>query len=211
MQITKKGYWAKQEASLRVHDSPAPLDLVALLESQGEVGTVSAHLNYFGILDTASGDSELVMVRGVEQRTGSTPFLRGNREGISWREISVSPNWDWRSRGKRTSTWGVNSSPSTVSSDGAQNALPLKVKGMIGSYSADFDSKILRIPLETAQILAGADGVQEIVVPLKDGTARSGTGSFPCSGKGGISRLPPGISTPAIMPRLSSSTAAIPG
>ncbi|TAH50611.1 MAG: ABC transporter permease [Treponema sp.] len=170
VQITKKGYWAKQEQDPFAFMIPRSPDLVALLESQGEVETVSAHLNYFGILDTASGDSELVMVRGVdpERENGiNTFFTRKSGRDLVAGDLGFAELGLALAR-KANLDVGSDFSLSTVSSDGAQNALPLKVKGMIGSYSADFDSKILRIPLETAQILAGADGVQEIVVLLKD-------------------------------------------
>ncbi|MCX7656073.1 FtsX-like permease family protein [Treponema sp. J25] len=170
IQVAKKGYWAQKEQDPYAFVIPHFEELIALLESQNEVEAVSPHFNFFGVLHTREGISELVMIRGVDpdrENKLNTFFTRKVGKDLHVNDIEFA---ELGIQLAQRTNLSVNDefSLSTVAADGSYNALPLKVKGMIGSYSADFDAKILRVPLKTAQILAGIEGVQEIAILLKD-------------------------------------------
>jgi len=170
VQITPQGYWSKKEQDPYAFMIPRFMELVTLLEQQPEVETISYHLNYFGILNTLDGASELVMIRGIDperENKINTFFTKKLGQDLAAKDLGFAELGLALARKAKLDVGG-DFTLSTVTSDGSQNALPLKVKGVIGSYSEDFDSKIVRIPLESAQILANADGVQEIIVLLKD-------------------------------------------
>ncbi|MCX7655978.1 MAG: FtsX-like permease family protein [Treponemataceae bacterium] len=170
VQLAMKGYREQKEEEPFRFLLPSYEKLIDILRKHPEVEVVSPHLTFFGILETEKGVSELVMVRGVDPEAENrlnTFFTRKAGKDLGVKDLGMAELGFELAR-KTALNVGSTFWLTTITAEGTQNVLPLQVKGIIGSYSADFDAKILRIPLETAQILAGTQGVQELVILLKD-------------------------------------------
>jgi len=169
IQITLKGYKAQKIEEPFRYLIPSSEKLVTLLEQLEEVEVVVPYLTFFGILETPTGNSELVMVRGVKpeaERQLTTFFTRKLGKDLTDQDRGMAELGFELAR-KTGLEIGSEFWLTTITADGTQNAIPLTVKGIIGSYSADFDARILRLPLGTAQLLTGARGIQELVVLLR--------------------------------------------
>lgn len=169
IQITQPDYDSQQ--SQRPFDFMIPryTDLQDWLDKQPEVDTVSPHLEFWGVADTGVSRSALVKIIGVIPE----------RENLINTFFTKKLGMDLFSTDRAAAELGMTLATtmgvkvgdslylSTIAANGAQNALELAAKSLIGSYSADFDSRIVRLPLNSAQTLAGVNGVQEILVALK--------------------------------------------
>ncbi len=144
--------------------------LTAFLENLPGVAVVSPHQIFWGVVDAGPGGSSLVEVRGVlpeKENIINTFFTYKSGRDLSVRDplgaeigktlaqnLKLEPKADFYL--------------STITPQGEQNVLMLRTQGVIGSYSQDFDARILRVPLETAKGLTGFSGVQELIILLKD-------------------------------------------
>jgi hypothetical protein len=95
------------------------MELVTLLEQQPEVETISYHLNYFGILNTLDGASELVMIRGIDpERENKINTFFTKKLGQIWQlKIWICRTWI-SSSSKAKLDVGGDFTLSTVTSDG---------------------------------------------------------------------------------------------
>ncbi|MBN2352996.1 MAG: ABC transporter permease [Spirochaetales bacterium] len=170
IQITVKGYWTRKEHAPFEFMLPDWERMMKLVDGLPGVEAVSPHLDYFAVLETGKGPSGLVMVRGVipeRENQVNTFFTRKLGKDLLSRDRGQA-EIGFELAEKLGVVVDSTCYLSTVAAGGMQNAVPIRVKGIIGSYSKDFDSRIVRIDLETAQLLADTRGIQELIVLLKD-------------------------------------------
>lgn len=170
LQIYPQGYREARDADPYHSALPDQKELEKFLSSLEEVQVVSPHLLFWGVADAGQGRSALVEVRGVlpEQENLINTFFtyKNGRDMTSRAPLGAELGRSLADNLKISS--GEEFFLTAVDPRGQQNSLLLQTQGVIGSYSQDFDARVLRVPLQTAQELTGFPGVQEIILLLKN-------------------------------------------
>ncbi|MCC6531312.1 MAG: ABC transporter permease [Burkholderiales bacterium] len=188
MQVYKEGYYqyGTQAPAKYVIDDPEPVKAALLKNPQ--VNDVMARLNFSGLM--SNGRSDLAIIgEGVEpnkeQKLGTYLSIIAGRhltdddqfgivlgEGVAQSQ-KLSP-------GERVTLLMNNK-------DGSLNSLDFEVVGVFRSFSKEFDSRAVRIPLAAAQELLTSPGVNSLVVSLQrtaDTEAVAAATRLQLSGKG---------------------------
>lgn len=168
MQVYKEGYhkFGTQSPSKYVIEDPEPLR--ARIQKDPNVLDVLARLNFSGLMN--NGRSDLAIIgEGIEPdkeaKLGTFLTIIAGRhlkdedqfgivlgEGVAQSQ-KLAP-------GDRV-TLLINNK------DGSLNSLEFEVVGVFRSYSKEFDSRAVRIPLPAAQELLSSPGVNSLVVSLQ--------------------------------------------
>ena len=169
VQLALPDYSAKQAQQPFDFMLPRSTELVAWLDQQPEVDTCSPHLAFWGVADSGSAKSALVKIVGVipERENRVNTFFTKKQGQDLYSGDTAAAELGVSLAEKLKLNAGDPLFLSTVAANGAQNALQVTAKSLIGSYSSDFDSRNVRLPLASAQILAGVSGVPEIIIALK--------------------------------------------
>ena len=168
IQISKEGYYEHKNSDAFTYIIDDYDRIIEEIKKIPEVDVVSERLEFLALSDSLSGKSETVIVRGIipsKENEFNTFFSKKEGRSLSDTDygsaelgIVLADNLD------------INISDhftlQVVDADGFMNAVTLQAKSFIGSYSDDFDSRIVRISLSTVQSLFGINGVHEIAVIL---------------------------------------------
>jgi putative ABC transport system permease protein len=170
IQIYPKGFLENRDVNQFGYKIDNFDEVMKFLKSLPNVVVVTPRLDYMALMNTPDGRSKIVNVRGViPEEEGLIATFVTHKEGISLRSkdkdsvevgYTLSKEMDLKLGGQFFLT--------VVKVDGEQNAMAFNVKSIVGSYSEEFDRRIVRMNLKTAQELIGFPYVQEIVVLLND-------------------------------------------
>ena len=170
IQIYPKGFLENKDISQFSYRIDNLDELMRFLKGIPNVVVVTPRLEYMALMNTPDGRSKIVNVRGVvpEEEALISTFIT-YKEGMNLRSkdedsvevgYTLSKEMDIKLNGRLFLT--------VIRVDGEQNAMAFNVKSIVGSYSEEFDRRIVRMNLKTAQELIGFPYVQEIVILLND-------------------------------------------
>jgi putative ABC transport system permease protein len=170
IQIYPKGFLENRDVNQFGYKIDNFDEVMKFSKSLPDVVVVTPRLEYMALMNTPDGRSKIVNVRGViPEEEGLIVTFVTHKEGISLRSkdkdsvevgYTLSKEMDLK--------LGSQFFLTVVKVDGEQNAMAFNVKSIVGSYSEEFDRRIVRMNLKTAQELIGFPYVQEIVVLLND-------------------------------------------
>lgn len=170
IQIYPKGFLENRDVNQFGYKIDNFDEVMKFLKSLPDVVVVTPRLEYMALMNTPDGRSKIVNVRGgIPEEEGLIATFVTHKEGISLRSkdkdnvevgYTLSKEMDLK--------LGSQFFLTVVKVDGEQNAMAFNVKSIVGSYSEEFDRRIVRMNLKTAQELIGFPYVQEIVVLLND-------------------------------------------
>ena len=169
IQLTVPGFWTNQVESPFAYTIPRWREAVDWLDKQDEVDTVSPLLTYWAVVDVPGRASTLVNVRGVipeRENIVNSFFTRKSGQDL-FSDDKAKAELGFELAKSLGLVVGSSFYLTTVDANGVQNALPFQVKGIVGSYSQEFDKTALRLPLSEAIALSSAAGVQQINILLK--------------------------------------------
>jgi len=193
LQIYRKGYFAHgtQRPTEYIIENPAAL--IRRLEATSDVVSVLPRLRFAGTANAGGADFAIAaegVMPGSENRLGTFLHLvEGRRlidadtygafigEGVA-KALHIHP--------------GVPISINVVTREGAVNTLDFEVVGTFRSHSKDYDQRAIRLNLNGAHELLGTDGVNEVVVELRQtaATDRVAVALEPGLAKDGFEILP---------------------
>jgi putative ABC transport system permease protein len=169
VQLYKKGYLGNEETDPFSYLIENKDEIVAFLMKDPRVVIATPRISVWGILNKQTGASAVVQIRGIvpeneqlinlfiTKRIGSE--LKKNSTDTMEVGLTLAEDLNLKLNEAVFLT--------TITADGAQNAWQLKIGGIIGSYSSELDSVLVKIPLNIAQELITVNGVQEIIVLLE--------------------------------------------
>lgn len=167
MQVYKEGYYkfGTQSPSKYLIDDPEPLK--ARLQKDPKVLDVMARLNFSGLM--SNGRSDLAIIgEGIEpdkeEKLGTYLSLIAGRHLKDQDQFGIVLG-----EGVAQSQKLVPGDQVTLlinNKDGSLNSLEFEVIGVFRSFSKEFDSRAVRIPLAAAQELLTSSGVNSLVVSL---------------------------------------------
>jgi putative ABC transport system permease protein len=168
IQIYKEGYYAfgSQMPSKYLIEDPAPI--IRALSTRPEIEQTMGRLNFFGLLNKGKADLAIVgegIEPDKENKLGTYLTMVAGRQlknedrfGIVVGE-GVAQSQQLKPGDQVTLV--VNTT------DGSMNTLEFELIGVFRSFSKEFDSRAVRIPLEAAQELMGSAGINSLVVQLR--------------------------------------------
>lgn len=147
----------------------SPDRLGARLAATPGVTAVAARLNFSGLLNNGRRDLAIIG-EGIE--ASKEARLGGYLKVIAGRQLSDEDTFGMILGQGVAAALGLSVGDlATVvvnTSDGALNTLDLEVIGVFQSFSKDFDSRAIRIPLRSAQDLLLTEGANLMVISLKE-------------------------------------------
>lgn len=147
----------------------SPDRLGARLAAAPGVTEVAARLNFSGLLNNGRRDLAIIG-EGIE--ASKEARLGGYLKVIAGRQLSDEDTFGMMVGQGVAAALGLSVGDlATVivnTSDGALNTLDLEVIGVFQSFSNDFDSRAIRIPLRSAQDLLLTEGANLMVISLKE-------------------------------------------
>ena len=147
----------------------SPDRLGARLAAAPGVTEVAARLNFSGLLNNGRRDLAIIG-EGIE--ASNEARLGGYLKVIAGRQLSDEDTFGMMVGQGVAAALGLSVGDlATVivnTSDGALNTLDLEVIGVFQSFSKDFDSRAIRIPLRSAQDLLLTEGANLMVISLKE-------------------------------------------
>lgn len=147
----------------------SPDRLGARLAAAPGVTEVAARLNFSGLLNNGRRDLAIIG-EGIE--ASKEARLGGYLKVIAGRQLSDEDTFGMMVGQGVAAALGLSVGDlATVivnTSDGALNTLDLEVIGVFQSFSKDFDSRAIRIPLRSAQDLLLTEGANLMVISLKE-------------------------------------------
>lgn len=170
IQLSKNGYYENQNTSPYDYVLTDYKKTIEYLEEMPEVEVVSPRLDATALLDCTNGVSSMVLLRGIipsKENEFNSFFSKKSGKDLKDEDFNCA-ELGYVLAKKNDIEPGDNFYISLIDKEGFQNADIFTVKSEIGSYSEDFDSKIVRIPLESMQVLTACEGIHEIAVILKD-------------------------------------------
>lgn len=143
-------------------------EIISVLEQEKHIEIATPRLKFWGILTTEEGKTDRVIIRGIipEKEVLINSFIT-KRKG---KELNRHSMYEVELGAVLSENNGIDVKNhillSTVTIEGFENALYSEVVGIVGSFSEDFDSILVKLPLEAAQELSDCYDVQEIVILL---------------------------------------------
>ncbi len=140
------------------------------LDEIPEVEVISPRLDATALLDCNSEKSTMVLLRGIipsRENEFNSFFSKKAGKDLKDGELECAELGYTLAKNNNLNP-GDSFYISLIDNEGFQNAESFVIKSAIGSYSDEFDSKVVRIPLESMQSLTGCNGVHEIAVILDD-------------------------------------------
>jgi len=174
IQLYARGYLAERDIDPFSRPIEREAELLALLRSDPEIAAAAGRALAFGAArNPASGATAVVEIRGVvpEDETAIFTFTTSKRGPL----LKSSDSSLCQIAPTLAKDLGLGLGDELVASVAdawnGHNAMTLKVKTLIGSYTADFDALALNVSKSAFADLFGFEGTQEIAVLLKDGVA----------------------------------------
>lgn len=147
----------------------SPDRLGARLAAAPGVTEVAARLNFSGLLNNGRRDLAIIG-EGIE--ASKEARLGGYLKVIAGRQLSDEDTFGMMVGQGVAAALGLSVGDLVTvivnTSDGALNTLDLEVIGVFQSFSKDFDSRAIRIPLRSAQDLLLTEGANLMVISLKE-------------------------------------------
>jgi putative ABC transport system permease protein len=172
IELYQRGYLAERDLDPFAKPIDRADELLVLLRSDPDIeAAASRQLAFASARNPATGATAVVEVRGVvpEDETAIFTFMTSKRGPLLVSRDSglcqIAPTLA-KELGLGL---GDRLVASAVDARNSHNAMPLRVKTLIGSYTADFDALSLNVPRRTFADLFGFEGSQEIAILLKDG------------------------------------------
>jgi putative ABC transport system permease protein len=172
IELYQKGYLEERDVDPFSRPVERGAELLGLLRADPEIEAVAARQLAFGTArNPSTGKAAIVEVRGVDPADEAAifTFMTSKRgPGLVSRDsgrCQLAPTL----AGSLGLKLGGELVVSAVDARESQNAAPLIVKTIVGSYSADFDALALQVPRTDFADLYGFDGFQEVAILLKDG------------------------------------------
>lgn len=175
LQVNQAGYFERGSRSPDRFIIEQPQALRKLLAKLPEVEDVMGRVGFSGLLNNGRSDLSIIG-EGVEPdkeaKLGSFLVIREGRQLSNEDDFGIVIGYGVAKTLQLKPGAAVTVLVNT--SDGALNSLDLEVIGVFQSFSKDFDSRAVRIPLKAAQKLLNTQGVNNLVVSLKktDDTTR---------------------------------------
>jgi putative ABC transport system permease protein len=179
LQIARPEFFTSGSRSPEKHLVDRPDEIVQILRGRPEVVEVMGRMQFSALL--GNGRSDLgVLVEGIEPdkeaRLGTYMNVLQGRRLADADALGAMVG-----EGAAQSLTLSAGAPITLlasTAQGAMNALDLDVTGVIQSFSKEYDARVVKIPLDAAQSLLDVEGVNVLVVLLKD----TGTSDVVASG-----------------------------
>lgn len=169
LQIAQQGYFEKGRRDPYKYMIKNPEDTATELAKLPQVSEVMLRLNFSGLLNNGQGDVPF-FAQGVqpdkENRLGSFLTLLAGRDLNSEDEFGVIVGEGLAKAANIKPGDNVNLITTTTS--GALNNIDFTVIGVFRSFSKEYDSGAVRIPLHAARQLLDTQAIHNIVVLLKD-------------------------------------------
>ncbi len=172
IKLYQRGYLNERDIEPFSHPIKDAERLLALLKADPEIETAAARARAFGsVRNPATGATAVVEIRGVvpEDESGIFTFVTSKRGSLLSSNdagyCQIAPTLAKKLGAGIDDTLLL----SVIDADTNHNAAPTKIKTMIGSYTADFDSLALTVTRSFFSSLFGFEGILEIAVLLKDG------------------------------------------
>lgn len=168
LQIAKKGFWDNTAGERAIVSGQEYSKIVSVLAGDEDIKDYTPQLKVSGILGTEKS-STIVSGVGVEPghsfydesimiKEGTNLFAGDKDRVLLGQGVMEKLNLE-------VDEW-VSIMATTL--DGAYNANSLRVSGSFTTYNAEADSFYIRMPLSFAQGLLNTDGVDNIIVILKE-------------------------------------------
>lgn len=168
LQVNQAGYFERGSRSPDRFIIEQPQALRKFLAKLPEVDDVMGRVGFSGLLNNGRSDLSIIG-EGVEPdkeaKLGSFLVIREGRQLSNEDDFGIVIGYGVAKTLKLKPGAAVTVLVNT--SDGALNSLDLEIIGVFQSFSKDFDSRAVRIPLKAAQKLLNTQGVNNLVVSLK--------------------------------------------
>lgn len=168
-QIARQGYFARGGRSPLEYLIDQPDQLVAQVRKYPEVDQVMQRVNFSGLLN--NGRSDLAVIgEGIEpeketQLGSHMSLVEGRHLGPDDRYGAMIGNGVARALKLRS---GDRATLVVNTPEGALSTISVEIVGIFQTISKDYDSRAVRVALPAASELLGTQGVNVIVVSLKD-------------------------------------------
>ncbi|MBN2534621.1 MAG: ABC transporter permease [Spirochaetales bacterium] len=168
VQIYKKGFLENEEIEPFRNVITNADEIIDFLKMDKRVKIISPRVQFWGVLSTLDGKTKPVKIRGVIPKNESlinTFILK--RVGKELNEKQANEIEIGNALAKSLDI-GVDQYVilTTITADGFQNAIKVKVGGITGSFSSEYDSILVKMHMYLAQELVTLTDIQEIVVLL---------------------------------------------
>ena len=177
LQVYKEGYlanWTKEPTKYLIEDPKVLQDLIRI--SPGVSGTMQ-RINFFGLLNNSKTDLPIIG-EGVEPAKEAAEFghfffiIEGRQLTKEDKYKILLGEGVAKSLNLPVGTF-VTLLANTP--EGGLNSLEFEVVGVFRTFSKDFDSRAVRLPLPDAQELLAAQGVHAVVVALRNSLTTDAT------------------------------------
>lgn len=172
VQVWSPGYRNSAAAEPFGHTLSAEelIKIEKIAESIPGFSVCANRLESFGILATTNGKTSKVLIEGVEPKKESliNTFLTYQSGKIFMNSHQSEAEIGKSLAEKLHIQLGDFVTLTTVDRNNEQTAVLVKVVGITGTFSKDYDSVIVKIPLSIMQELTDVNGVQEVAILLKN-------------------------------------------
>lgn len=171
LQIYEKGYLQSCDIDPFAHPLSDPGRLLALLRARDEIEVAAPRSLAFGTASNPqSGQSAVVELRGVEPEQEAKIFTFFTSKRGPW--LKKGDDYSCQLAPTLADGLGLGLNDglivSAVRQDNQHNALDLKLKTLVSSYTQEFDRLALGMTVAGFTELTGSTEVQEIAVLFKD-------------------------------------------
>ena len=189
LQVSRQGYFSHGARSPEKYLIADPEPLRREIAAQKGVEDVMGRLYFAGLLNNGRSD-QAILGEGLEAdreaRLGTGLVMVAGRalKGDDAHGMMIGKGLAHALKLKP----GDSASVVTNTPDGAMNSLEFEVVGVFQTISKDYDARAVRIPLEAARELLATEGVNTLVVSLKQtrDTEAVGTALAASLGKAGM-------------------------
>ena len=172
LQIYRQGYFASGTRSPEkylINDSDQLSQQIAASVGVEKFYTGMARLNFSGLLNNGRSDLPIVgegVQPAKEAELGSSVVITAGRQLADSDDFGILLGQGVAKALKLSPGDHITLLANTL--DGALNSLDFEVIGVFQSFSNDYDARAVKIPLPAAQELIGTQGVNALVILLRE-------------------------------------------
>jgi putative ABC transport system permease protein len=167
-QVSREGYFKHGARSPEKYLIAEPDPLRREIAKASRVDDVMGRLYFTGLINNGRSDQPIVgegLEAAREAKLGTGLVITAGR-GLQDRDVHAMMIGEGLAKTLKLKP-GDNVSLVTNTSDGAMNSLEFTLVGVFQTISKDYDARAVRIPLAAAQELLATEGVNTLVVALK--------------------------------------------
>lgn len=168
LQVVKTGYFTYGSRSPEKYIITDAVSLKQELAKLPEIQEVLERVSFTGLLNNGKTDWPIV-ADGVEP--DGEAHLGSFMQIVEGRQLSQKDNFGMTiGQGVAKALnlkAGDRASLLVNTPDGALNTMELDIVGIFQSFSKDYDARFIRLPLPAAQELLGSNGINSLVISLK--------------------------------------------